>query len=72
MGPSSGPGGTSTPPTGLYGMRLAHGWDHGEARPRGDDVAGARRRGYIYLFFDAPRAAEAERRLAGLLRELAE
>ena len=59
------------PSTGLYGMRLAHGWDHGEARPRGGDVAGARRRGYIYLFFDAPRAAEAERRLAGLLRELA-
>lgn len=23
------------PSTGLYGMRLAHGWDHGEARPQG-------------------------------------
>lgn len=59
------------PSTGLHGMRLAHGWGHGEARPHGGDVAGTRRRGYTCLFFDAPRAAEAERRLAGLLRELA-
>ena len=59
------------PSTGLYGMRLARGWDHGEARPRGGDVAGAGRRGHTCLFFDAPRAAEAGRRLAGLLRELA-
>ena len=63
--------GNLDPPTGLYGMRLAHGWDHGEARPRGGDVAGAGRRGHTCLFFDAPRAAEAGRRLAGLLRELA-
>ena len=63
--------GNLDPSTGLYGMRLAHGWDHGEARPYGGDVAGTRRCGYIYLFFDAPRAAEAGRRLAGLLRELA-
>lgn len=63
--------GNLDPSTGLYGMRLAHGWGHGEARPRGGDVAGTRHRGYTCLFFDAPGAAEAERRLAGLLRELA-
>lgn len=59
------------PSTGLYGMRVAHGWDYEERRPRRGDVAGARRRSYVYLFFDASRAAEAERELAALLRACA-
>lgn len=59
------------PSTGLYGMRVAHGWDHGERRPRRGDVVRARRRSHACLFFDASRAAEAERRLAALLRACA-
>lgn len=58
------------PETGLYGMRLAHSWDYAEERPRKGDVVRGKRRSYVYLFFDASRAAEAERELAGLLREL--
>ena len=54
--------------TGLYGMRLPHAWDYEEARPRKGDVVRAKRRSYLYLFFDASRAAEAERDLAALLR----
>ena len=56
--------GNYDPATGLYGMRIAHGWDYEERRPRRGDVVRARRRSYVYLFFDASRAAEAERRLA--------
>ena len=59
------------PSTGLYGMRVAHGWDYEERRPRRGDVVRARRRSYVYLFFDASRAAEAERELAALLRACA-
>ena len=59
------------PSTGLYGMRVAHGWDYEERRPRRGDVVRARRRSYACLFFDAPGAAEAERRLAALLRACA-
>jgi len=54
--------------TGLYGMRLAHEWDYEEAHPRKGDAVRAKRRSYVYLFFDASRAAEAERDLAALLR----
>ena len=54
--------------SGLYGMALPHSWDYVEERPRKGDVLRAKRRSYVYLFFDASRAAEAERRLAGLLR----
>ena len=54
--------------TGLYGMRLAHEWGYEEARPRKGDTVRAKRRSYVYLFFDASRAAEAERDLAALLR----
>lgn len=54
--------------TGLYGMRLPHEWDYEEERPRKGDVVKAKRRSYVYLFFDASRAAEAERDLAALLR----
>ena len=63
--------GNYDPSTGLYGMRVAHGWDYEERRPRRGDVVRARRRSYVYLFFDASRAAEAERRLAALLRACA-
>ena len=54
----------------LEGLRLPHSWDYEEARPRKGDVIREKRRSYIYLFFDASKAAEAERELAGLLREL--
>ena len=63
--------GNYDPATGLYGMRVAHGWDYEERRPRRGDVVRARRRSYVYLFFDASRAAEAERELAALLRACA-
>ena len=63
--------GNYDPATGLYGMRIAHGWDYEERRPRRGDVVRARRRSYVYLFFDASRAAEAERELAALLRACA-
>ena len=63
--------GNYDPATGLYGMRIAHGRDYEERRPRRGDVAGARRRSYVCLFFDASRAAEAERELAALLRACA-
>ena len=63
--------GNYDPATRPCGTGIAHGWDHGERRPRRGDVAGARRRSYVYLFFDASRAAEAERELAALLRACA-
>ena len=56
--------------TGLYGMRIPHAWDYVEERPRKGDAVREKRRSYVYLFFDASKAAEAERELAGLLREL--
>ena len=63
--------GNYDPATGPCGTGIAHGWDHGERRPRRGDVVRARRRSYMYLFFDASRAAEAERELAALLRACA-
>ncbi|WP_165249671.1 IS1634 family transposase [Adlercreutzia sp. ZJ141] len=54
--------------TGLYGMRLTCQWDYEKTRSRKGDVIKEKRRSYVYLFFDASRAAEAERDLASLLR----
>ena len=54
--------------SGLYGMRIPHGWGFEKARPRKGDIVRKTRRSYLYLFFDASRAAEASRDLAALLR----
>ena len=63
--------GNYDPATGPCGTGIAHGWDYEERRPRRGDVVRARRRSHACLFFDASRAAEAERELAAPLRACA-
>ena len=53
--------GSHDPATGPCGTGIAHGWDHGEGRPRRGDVAGARRRSHACLLLDAPGAAGGSR-----------
>lgn len=56
--------------SGVFGMRISHEWAYEEKKARKGDIVREMRRSYIYLFYDPRKNAEAEGRLASLLRQL--